>query len=132
MIVEIILGLLVLTEGYVIWNLTKKTELLETWIENFSDRISQVQQELSDIDSTGHFESDDEIGSIFDGIKEIINDLNELLPTIQKIEGSPEIKEYIQKESRQKIIKEHSLEKFISKWLAAFSFLKSNFYTPHQ
>jgi len=77
MIVEIILGLLVLTEGYVIWNLTKKTELLETWIENFSDRISQVQQELSDIDSTGHFESDDEIGSIFDGIKEIINDLNE-------------------------------------------------------
>ena len=77
MIVEIILGLIVLTEGYVIWNLTKKTELLETWIENFSDRISQVQQELSDIDSTGHFESDDEIGSIFDGIKEIINDLNE-------------------------------------------------------
>ena len=77
MIVEIILGLLVLTEGYVIWNLTRKTELLETWIENFSDRISQVQQELSDIDSTGHFESDDEIGSIFDGIKEIINDLNE-------------------------------------------------------
>ena len=62
----------------------------------------------------------------------LINDLNELLPTIQKIEGSPEIKEYIQKESRQKIIKEHSLEKFISKWLAAFSFLKSNFYTPHQ
>ena len=77
MIVEIILGLLVLTEGYVIWNLTRKTEILETWIENFSDRISQVQQELSDIDSTGHFESDDEIGSIFDGIKEIINDLNE-------------------------------------------------------
>ena len=78
MIVEIvILGSVVLAEGYVIWNLTRKTELLETWIENFSDRISQVQQELSDIDSTGHFESDDEIGSIFDGIKEIINDLNE-------------------------------------------------------
>ena len=77
MIVEIILGLLVLTEGYVIWNLTKKTELLETWIENFSDRIARVQQELKDIDSTGHFEADDEIGSIFDGIKEIINDLNE-------------------------------------------------------
>ena len=77
MIIEIVLGIVVLVEGYVIWNLTRKTELLETWIENFSDRISQVQQELSDIDSTGHFESDDEIGSIFDGIKEIINDLNE-------------------------------------------------------
>jgi hypothetical protein len=76
MIVEIVLGLLVLAEGYVIWNLTRKTELLETWIENFSDRISQVQQELSDIDSTGHFESDDEVGSIFESIKEVVNDLN--------------------------------------------------------
>ena len=77
MIVEIVvLGLLVLVEGYVIWNLTRKTELLETWIEDFSDRVSRVQQEMSDIDSTGHFESDDEIGSIFDSIKEIINDLN--------------------------------------------------------
>ena len=77
MIVEIVvLGLLVLAEGYVIWNLTRKTELLETWIENFGDRVSQVQSDLNDIDSTGHFEADDEIGSIFDGIKEIINDLN--------------------------------------------------------
>jgi len=76
MIIEIILGLLVLAEGYVIWNLTRKTELLETWVENFSDRIARVQQELKDIDSTGHFEADDEIGSIFEGIKEVINDLN--------------------------------------------------------
>ena len=78
MIIEIILGLLVLTEGYVIWNLTRKAELLETWIEDFSDRITRVQQELKDIDSTGHFEADDEIGTIFDGIKEVINELNDL------------------------------------------------------
>ena len=77
MIIEIVLGLLVLAEGYVIWNLTRKTELLETWIEDFSDRIVRVQQELKDIDSTGHFEADDEIGTIFEGIKEVINDLNE-------------------------------------------------------
>ena len=77
MIVEIVvLGLLVLTEGYVIWNLTRKTELLETWIKNFGDKVSQVQDDLTAIDSTGHFESDDEIGTIFDSIKEIINDLN--------------------------------------------------------
>ena len=76
MIVEIVLGLLVLSEGYVIWNLTRKTELLETWIENFSDKVSQVQSDLNDIDSTGHFESDDEIGAIFDSIKDIIDDLN--------------------------------------------------------
>ena len=78
MIIEIvILGLLVLAEGYVIWNLTRKTELLETWIEDFSDRISQVQSDLKEIDSTGHFESDDEIGSIFSSIKEVVNELND-------------------------------------------------------
>ena len=78
MIIEIILGLLVLVEGYVIWNLMRKTELLETWVENFSDKITQVQQELNDIDSTGHFEADDEVGSIFDSIKEVIKELNDL------------------------------------------------------
>ena len=77
MIIEIILGLLVLVEGYVIWNLNRKTELLETWVEDFSDRVNRVQQELSEIDSTGHFESDDEIGSIFSSIKEVVNELND-------------------------------------------------------
>ena len=52
-----------------------KTELLESWVQNFTDRVSQIQSDLNDIDSTGHFESDDEVGSIFEGIKEIINDL---------------------------------------------------------
>ena len=78
MIIEIVLGLLVLAEGYVIWNLNRKTELLETWVENFSDKVTQVQRELTEIDSTGHFESDDEIGSIFSSIKEVIDELNDL------------------------------------------------------
>ena len=46
MILEIILGSLVLTEGYVIWNLFKKTELLETWVENFTQRIQKIQDNL--------------------------------------------------------------------------------------
>ena len=78
MIVEIVLGLLVLAEGYVIWNLTRKTELLETWVEDFGDRVARVQQELKEIDSTGHFEADDEVGSIFSSIKEVIDELNDL------------------------------------------------------
>ena len=36
MVLEIILGLFVLTEAYIIWNLMKKTELLETWVEGFT------------------------------------------------------------------------------------------------
>ena len=80
MIVEIvILGLLVLAEGYVIWNLTRKTEMLETWVEDFSVKVMNVSDELKEIDATGHFEADDEIGTIFTGIQEIIKDLQETL-----------------------------------------------------
>ena len=78
MIVEIILGALILTEGYVIWNLFRKTELLETWVENFTQRVQSVQNNLKEVDSQGYFEADDEVGSIFERIKEIINELDNL------------------------------------------------------
>ena len=75
MITEVILGLLILTEGYVIWNLMRKTELLETWVENFTQTIETVQDDLKEIDSTGHFESDDEVGAIFNQIKKTVKQL---------------------------------------------------------
>ena len=78
MVVEIILGLLVLTEGYVIWNLTKKTEMLETWVEDFTQTIDTVQSDLKKIDYMGSFEADDETGSIFEQIKQIVGQLDKL------------------------------------------------------
>ena len=75
MIIEIILCLVILTEGYVIWNLTRKTELLETWVEDFTQTIDTVQSDLKKIDYKGSFESDDETGTIFEQIKETINQL---------------------------------------------------------
>jgi len=78
MIIEIVLGLLVLVEGYVIWNLFRKTELLETWVEAFTRRIQYIQDDLKNIDSTGHFEADDEIGTIFKQIQDTIDQLNDL------------------------------------------------------
>ena len=78
MIFEIFLGIIIFTEGYVIWNLFRKTELLETWVEDFTQQIQTVQNNLKQIDSTGHFESDDEIGSIFEQIKETVNQLDNL------------------------------------------------------
>ena len=84
MIIEIILGivsLLFVTSCYVIWNLTRKTELLETWVESFTQMIESVDNELRVIDSTGHFESDDEIVAIFKQIKNTVNQLNILRGT---------------------------------------------------
>ena len=78
MILEIVLGVLVLVEGYGIWNLMRKTELLETWVEEFTQRIQIVQNDLNEIDSKGAFESDDETGTIFEQIKETVNQLDKL------------------------------------------------------
>ena len=75
MVIEIILGLVVMTEGYVIWNLMKKTELLETWVENFTNTIQSVTQDLNVIDAKGSFESDDETGAIFKQIKQTVKQL---------------------------------------------------------
>ena len=78
MIIEIILGIFILAESYVIWNLFRKTELLETWVEAFTRRIQYIQDDLKNIDSTGHFEADDEIGTIFKQIQDTIDQLSDL------------------------------------------------------
>ena len=81
MIIEIGLVIFIIADVvgcYVIWNLMKKTEMLEDWVETFTQRIEKVQTDLKEVDATGHFEADDEIGTIFEQIKDIISELNEL------------------------------------------------------
>tara|TARA_Y100001937_G_C7110752_1_gene327428 strand:- start:802 stop:1059 length:258 start_codon:yes stop_codon:yes gene_type:complete len=78
MIIEIILGILVLVEGYIIVNLMLKSERLETWLEVFTTTITEVQEELKDIDNNGSFQSDDEVGVIFKQIEETVNKLETL------------------------------------------------------
>ena len=80
MIVEIIISILIIllgTSGYVIWNLYRKLEHMESWVESFVVRVGETYNNMMDVDSTGHFEADDEVGSIFEGIKSIITELNE-------------------------------------------------------
>ena len=78
MILEIILGLLVITFGWTTFNLTRKVERLETWVEDYAQRIQDTQQVLKEIDSKGTFEADDEIGVIFTSIKEAVDEINEI------------------------------------------------------
>ena len=78
MIGYIILSLFVITLGWTTFNLTRKVERLETWIESYAQRIQDTQQVLKEIDSKGNFEADDEVGVIFQSIKETIDELNEI------------------------------------------------------
>ena len=79
MILEIVLGLFLMVSIFVIVNLTRKIEKLEDWGERVGDRVAWIQDRFKEIDSKGHFESDDEIGTIFSALKDVSQVLNEVL-----------------------------------------------------
>ena len=77
-----ILGLA--TIFYIIWNLMRKNERLEDalnqrdqYIDTMSTIMSESNRKIKEIDSKQIFESDDEIGWFFKGIKEIQALINE-------------------------------------------------------
>ena len=76
MILEIILGITTITFGYTSFNLFRKVERLEDWVEDYSQRIVDADTTLKQLDSEGKFESDDEVGVVFEGIKDTIKELS--------------------------------------------------------
>ena len=78
MIGYILLSIIILTLGWTTFNLTRKVERLETWIEDYAQRVKDTQDVLKEIDDKGNFEADDEVGVIFQSIKETIDELNEI------------------------------------------------------
>ena len=81
MIGYILLSVIIITLGWTTFNLTRKVERLETWIESYAQRIQDTQQVLKEIDQKGNFEADDEVGVIFTSIKEAVDELNEITET---------------------------------------------------
>ena len=70
--------------SYIIWNLLRKNEKLEdeilkrdNYIENITTIMSESDRKIKEIDSKQIFQSDDEIGWFFSGIKEIKELINE-------------------------------------------------------
>jgi len=81
MILEILFGIttiLSITLGWTTYNQLQKVERLEDWVENYSARIIQTKNVLDELDSEGKFKSDDEIGVVFTGIQDAVNDLTKI------------------------------------------------------
>ena len=79
MILEIVFGVYAIVSIFVVVNLTRKIERLEEWGELLATRVIWVQDRFKEIDSKGHFESDDEVGTIFSALKDVSQVLNEVL-----------------------------------------------------
>ncbi len=78
------LAVLVVILGFTTFNLLKKNEKAEDIVVGYVeylDRLSRVieisDKKLKQLDSTGAFKADDEVGSIFKGIQQIQEILNE-------------------------------------------------------
>lgn len=65
--------------GYIVYNTAKKMETYESAVEQFYSALSIVLHNLRAIDEKQMFENDDEVGSVFQQIVDIVNELRPLL-----------------------------------------------------
>ena len=84
LVISIILAILLIVFGFFIWNLMRKVEKYEdiaqyqqNYIENITTIIGESSKKLEEVDQKGSFQSDDEVGFFFNGIKEIQRILDE-------------------------------------------------------
>src|SRR5210317_1840579 len=84
LVLSIIFTILLIVLGYFTWNLLRKVERYEdiaqyqqNYMENISTVIGESSKRLREVDEKGTFESDDEIGFFFKGVKEIQSILDE-------------------------------------------------------
>lgn len=65
--------------GYATHNLLKKVEIYEQSIEEFYSRTSIVLHSMRALDEKKMFETDDEVGSVFQQLVDILNTLRPIL-----------------------------------------------------
>jgi uncharacterized membrane protein len=75
----IIISSLLIGSLYVNYNLFRKLEVLEDEIESNLTIFKGIYTTMKEIDSTGAFESDDEVGSVFTDLKNIVERNEQLL-----------------------------------------------------
>ena len=80
----VILLILIVVLGFTTWNLMRKLERFEDTVQNqqiYVERIASLIEDsskrLREVDESGHFSSDDEVGFFFSNLKAIQDTLDE-------------------------------------------------------
>jgi hypothetical protein len=89
LIIIVFLLSVIIAAAVSITNLIKYSERMEDYLETYETKLIEVREKiieaeirLKEIDIRGSFEADDEVGFIFNSIKEISSDLTK---TIEKL-----------------------------------------------
>jgi hypothetical protein len=78
-VTTLIVSSLLLASIYVNYNLFRKLEVLEDEIESNLTIFRGIYKTMKEIDSNGAFESDDEVGSVFADLKNVVERNEQLL-----------------------------------------------------
>jgi hypothetical protein len=89
LIIIVFLLSVIIASAVSIANLIKYSERLEDYLETYETKLIEVREKiieaeirLKEIDIRGSFEADDEVGFIFNSIKEISSDLTKTIETL--------------------------------------------------
>lgn len=77
--IDALLGIFVITTAVFIYTTivnVRKVNFYERWITSVTSDIKNVLDQMKAIDATGHFESDDEVGIVFNLLQETLNSLS--------------------------------------------------------
>jgi len=87
----IILSISLIASLFANWNLLRKNEAQEDdiefmndWMNNISTQTNEVLRRAKEIDRKGIFEKDDEVGSIYTELKNVIQTLEELIVKVNE------------------------------------------------
>ena len=81
MLFEILFGFMILVTLFsciLVFYSLRRINILENVIVEFQQVVEYSSNKLKQIDSTGHFESDDEVGFVFEEVKILQKSLSEL------------------------------------------------------
>ena len=87
----VILSVLLCISIFTVINLLRKYETIEEdydymmgWIDKLNTQVTHILNQTKHIDRKGLFESDDEVGTIFKDLKDLINTLEKLVVKINE------------------------------------------------
>ena len=84
MIIETILTIIIITLGITLFYALRRINQYENIIVDFQNIIRFASEKMKQVDSAGHYESDDETGFFFEEIKKLQSLLDSLFETEQE------------------------------------------------
>ena len=83
----ILLVIVIAVQGYLIWNLLQKIKIYENSIEQFYSALTVTLATMRIIDSRQMFETDDEVGTVFQQLVDIVSNLRPILYGMEQDEN---------------------------------------------